>query len=629
MAYNGKTNWTDGEIVYPEDMNRIEQGITDARGALDTHIADYVRQPAYAATSGTSAAYTVTLSPAPISIGEGFGITIVPHVDNGANPTLQVNSLNPAALKDKKGNGLTAGKLKVGYPYTFVYVSSAFILMGEGGGEIPKLPNMLKGGSFENTGANIVSNSAYSTTYRKFGSYSLSVTCPLGSLENVVSIPTNITTIANHQYYLSVWAYSTTSGASAQMYARGAEPSVSALLTANTWNFMSGILTFSTTTTDSARLDNNTAYSTIYYDGFMIIDLTDAFGVGKEPSKSEMDDMVQSFGGWWDTDLANLTSDANAAASEVLSGKTYYSNGLKNTGAMARRTGGEFPGYERAQTVASNNGRVHLYAPLGAYVDQTGDQGGNHFGVFADDPDFNSINFPDDKNVYGLQGSMPRRGGYTNPISTAWDGSTMWVRIPQGAYQTNGGAGYPEITLSAAQARADGNIQPGNIRDKVWIYGTQGTLVADSSGRMAILYDLYPGAWATGTWNIATIPQCKNFIFGAHSGSTYPSRLYSYATDGTVSQHLYLYDNQGVSVTLLTLNWGTTLGIGSIIFNAAARMVEIYNSGINGNDSYFGTRNLPGNFNVNGPLTLVWDCQQPGSASPYPGMRLDGMVLYA
>ena len=37
MAYTGKTNWQLNEIVKPEDMNRIEQGIIDAYESLLTH----------------------------------------------------------------------------------------------------------------------------------------------------------------------------------------------------------------------------------------------------------------------------------------------------------------------------------------------------------------------------------------------------------------------------------------------------------------------------------------------------------------------------------------------------------------------------------------------------------------
>lgn len=37
MAYSGKTNWTNNEIVEAADMNRIEQGITDNDTGLATH----------------------------------------------------------------------------------------------------------------------------------------------------------------------------------------------------------------------------------------------------------------------------------------------------------------------------------------------------------------------------------------------------------------------------------------------------------------------------------------------------------------------------------------------------------------------------------------------------------------
>ena len=40
MAYNGKTNWQLNEIVKPEDMNRIEQGVIDAHENLLTHKTD-------------------------------------------------------------------------------------------------------------------------------------------------------------------------------------------------------------------------------------------------------------------------------------------------------------------------------------------------------------------------------------------------------------------------------------------------------------------------------------------------------------------------------------------------------------------------------------------------------------
>lgn len=40
MAYTGKTNWQINDIVMPQDMNRIEQGIINAHENLLTHNTD-------------------------------------------------------------------------------------------------------------------------------------------------------------------------------------------------------------------------------------------------------------------------------------------------------------------------------------------------------------------------------------------------------------------------------------------------------------------------------------------------------------------------------------------------------------------------------------------------------------
>jgi len=40
MAYSGKTNWTNNEIVEASDMNRIEQGILDVDADVVAHKED-------------------------------------------------------------------------------------------------------------------------------------------------------------------------------------------------------------------------------------------------------------------------------------------------------------------------------------------------------------------------------------------------------------------------------------------------------------------------------------------------------------------------------------------------------------------------------------------------------------
>ncbi|GIO63585.1 hypothetical protein [Paenibacillus cineris] len=116
-----------------DDAQQAAEDYADQQDALIK--ADYIRQPGYATTSGTSTAYTVNLNPAPASISDGFGITIVPHVDSGASPTLSINGLTAIALKNMDG---TAIQMKTGKPYSFRKVGTDFLASSSGGGVIVK-----------------------------------------------------------------------------------------------------------------------------------------------------------------------------------------------------------------------------------------------------------------------------------------------------------------------------------------------------------------------------------------------------------------------------------------------------------------------------------------------------------
>ncbi|MFR9710741.1 hypothetical protein ACL02P_15335 [Paenibacillus sp. MB22_1] len=117
-------------------VKQLDDEVTAHLADFAAHEADYVRQPAFAVTSGTSTAYTVALDPAPVNLPEGFGITIVPHIDCGDEPTLEINGLGAVTLKDQKGSPYGAGKLVAGKPYTFRLVGTDFLAdSGSGGGE--------------------------------------------------------------------------------------------------------------------------------------------------------------------------------------------------------------------------------------------------------------------------------------------------------------------------------------------------------------------------------------------------------------------------------------------------------------------------------------------------------------
>lgn len=98
---------------------------------FDSIAQNYTRYTGFAKTGGTSTAYTVSLDPAPTSLPDGFGITIIPHVDSGANPTLKINSLGAVLLKKPDG---TPATLITNRPYTFRKIGASFLADSSGGG---------------------------------------------------------------------------------------------------------------------------------------------------------------------------------------------------------------------------------------------------------------------------------------------------------------------------------------------------------------------------------------------------------------------------------------------------------------------------------------------------------------
>ena len=127
IAATNVTETTGRTFVSTAQATTISKAVT-----LD----NYVRSAAYAETSGTSTAYTATLTYPITQYTEGMRITIVPHTDNGASPTLAVSSLSAIPLIDKDGNAIKAGALKQNMPYEFLYRNANFIMLGEGGEKV-------------------------------------------------------------------------------------------------------------------------------------------------------------------------------------------------------------------------------------------------------------------------------------------------------------------------------------------------------------------------------------------------------------------------------------------------------------------------------------------------------------
>lgn len=139
-----------GTPLNAEPLNNIEQGILDLENALTEHNLNYIRQPAFAQTGGSATAYSVALSPGPTGYYEGFGITIIPHINNGANATLNINGLGAIKLLDQRGNAYAAGRLLKGKPYTFRKVGADFLADSAGGNGTAQPAHVLAPYTFTN-----------------------------------------------------------------------------------------------------------------------------------------------------------------------------------------------------------------------------------------------------------------------------------------------------------------------------------------------------------------------------------------------------------------------------------------------------------------------------------------------
>ena len=105
------------------------------QAAVVSHIADYVRQPAFAATTGSANTYAVSTTPAPVALVDGMSIYLDINAANTGASTLNWNGLGAIPIVDSKGVALVSGKLNLNCIVGVRYNASNanFQLLGEGG----------------------------------------------------------------------------------------------------------------------------------------------------------------------------------------------------------------------------------------------------------------------------------------------------------------------------------------------------------------------------------------------------------------------------------------------------------------------------------------------------------------
>ncbi|MEG0775505.1 hypothetical protein [Clostridium sp.] len=126
------------QYALDSDLTSLSETVELQLGELETEIEslntdktnknDYVANNAFAVTTGTATAYTVTLSPVPAAYLDGMTITILPHVDCGANPTLNINALGALTILKQDGSAIASGDIKTNKPLSLVRVGSNFFV---------------------------------------------------------------------------------------------------------------------------------------------------------------------------------------------------------------------------------------------------------------------------------------------------------------------------------------------------------------------------------------------------------------------------------------------------------------------------------------------------------------------
>lgn len=91
-----------------------------------------------------------------------------------------------------------------------------------------------------------------------------------------------------------------------------------------------------------------------------------------------------------------------------------------------------------------------------------------------------------------IVGTMPNQPAQVNALSVGSSGTNKYFRIPNGAYLTNAGSGYPEIIATATQI--DSNINSNNIKSGISICGIAGkSSVVDTSDGTATASQIVNG----------------------------------------------------------------------------------------------------------------------------------------
>ena len=165
-----------------------------------------------------------------------------------------------------------------------------------------EITNLVTDPSFTNS--SIWRGGTIDTTHVKYGSSAIRLTGTNTTSEVLATNSNAIFLDSTHIYYARYEIYHEGAIGTAGIYWPIAEPSFvegESLGSANSWNIISSVNNRSSFTNGSyqTRIDynNSNATTSVWYDGFVIVDLTASFGSGNEPTKEWCDTNIPFFEG--------------------------------------------------------------------------------------------------------------------------------------------------------------------------------------------------------------------------------------------------------------------------------------------------------------------------------------------